>query len=160
MWIKKSYHNTISFNDLYQFKIKNILNQNYHPRIAYFKEPISYKKLEYEINNLLNAYTKKIRYKPTIPLYSHNKTISIHIPLKLRLNYIAYALRHIPNAYYELQHKSNYIKPCNFTKPTYIQNIKLSCIALLLMCIIYFNNIKYSLFFLIIYIILFIIWLL
>jgi hypothetical protein len=163
MWIKKSYDITISFRDLYQFKIKNIIKEDYSPQIAYFKEPISYKKLEYEINTLLNAYTKKVQYKPTIPLYLNNKTISIRTPVKLRLNYIAYALQYIPHAYYELhhKHKSNYyIKPCNFTKSTYIQNIKLSCILILTSCTIYFNNVKYSIVFLIILTILFILWIL
>ena len=131
MWVTDSSLDTISFRELYQFRIQAILKENYCPYPASMNET-SYDLIELEITNLIDAYQHLLSYKPTIPLYHNHKKISMRVPISLRLNSIAYALHHIPNAYYQLSNDSTFfIQP--HTRPSSMKYyIKTVCIGIVL----------------------------
>jgi hypothetical protein len=149
MWVRDASLHTLSFYTLYSHHIKSALGDKYYPYKAYFKGDIPYDLIEKEINNLIKAYTNASPYRPTLALYSHNKELSIHIPILLRLNAIAYAIKYIPKAYYQFKiGPIHYIKPkkTTFKHPT---SIKLFCILLVVFiaCILRYNRLKYYIYY-------------
>ena len=147
MWICDSSLNTISFFDLYQHHIKSTLEHNYNPYPAYFNTDVSYDVIEIEINNLINAYKHSLHYKPILPLYISNTKLSIRIPIILRLNSIAHAIKYIPKAYYKFTIEPiYYIQPSKTMISTCNTYIKLFCIVLVFIIsyMLHYNNVKYS----------------
>jgi hypothetical protein len=160
MWVPDPSLNTISFSTLYKHHIKSTLGKTYYPYKAYFNKEIAYDLIEMEINNLIKAYHNSTHYKPLIDLYHNNKKLSDEIPILLRLNAIAYAIKYIPKAYYKfIIEPIRYIKPMHttFKNDTYI---KLFCILLVLITgfILHYNKKKYIYYCLVLFVILILLW--
>lgn len=149
MWVRDSSLNTISFYSLYKHHIKTTLGKKYYPYKAYFNTEISYDLIEIEINNLIKAYNNSLKYKPTISLYNNNKELSKRIPILLRLNAMAYAIRYIPNAYYKFKIEPvHYIEPININLKniTYIKILSI-LLVFIIACILRYNKSKHYIYY-------------
>jgi hypothetical protein len=147
MWIEESLYknNMISFRELYQFKIKNILENKYCPYPSYINSYISYIKIENEIKKLIISYNKKKYYKPVIQLYSlHNNKQLTSISPEIRLNSFCYIIEHLPNAYYYIiPIHSNIIHPTLTNTSTCENNVKICCIVfvMIISCFLYYKKV-------------------
>jgi hypothetical protein len=138
MWIEESIYKNdmISFRELYQSKIKNIVENKYCPYPSYINShKISYIQIEFEIKKLIKSYNRNKYYKPTLQIYSlyNNKQLSNKISLEKRLNSFYYIIGHIPNAYYNIVPiYSNIIQPTLSSTSILKTNIKICCIGLVI----------------------------
>jgi hypothetical protein len=140
MWIEESIYKNdmISFRELYQSKIKNIVKNKYCPYPSYINlHKMSYIQIEFEIKKLIKLYNrnKNKYYKPTVQIYSlyNNKKLSNKISLEKRLNSFYYIVGDIPNAYYNIVPiYSNIIQPTLYSTSILKTNIKICCIGLVI----------------------------
>ena len=107
MWVKGITDDTQTrFSIVYISMIKNKLRKRYKEYYAFFKEPISFEDLEKDINELLESYNLKKRYKAKVPIYVKYHKLLTNTSVEKRLNAIAYALTNLSkdmDAYYVIK---------------------------------------------------------